>query len=120
MSESGIVSANDPAEAGTAKVIYILYLVGWVIPVVVPIIGVILAYVNKDVAPPWLETHYQMQIRTFWIGLLFGAISVVTVMIWIGWILGLLTLIWWTIRCIKGLIRTFEGAPYENAETWLW
>ncbi len=120
MSQSATISTNDPAEAGTAKVIYFLYLVGWLIPLIVPIIGVILAYVNRDVAPAWLQTHYEMQIRTFWIGLLFGVISVVTVLIYIGWVLGLLTLIWWTVRCIKGLIAIFDGAPVENATTWLW
>jgi uncharacterized membrane protein len=69
MSESGsVTSANDPAHAGTAKIIYILYLVGWVIPGIVHIIGVILAYVNRDVAPAWLQTHYELQIRTYGLG----------------------------------------------------
>ncbi|HEV2335302.1 MAG TPA: hypothetical protein VGS13_07385 [Stellaceae bacterium] len=121
MSESGsIVSANDPAHSGTAKVVYVLYLIGWIIPGIVQIIGVILAYVNRDSSPAWLQTHYEMQIRTFWIGLLFGVISLLTTMIYIGWLLVVLTVIWWTIRCIKGLKLIFEGSPYDDPTTWLW
>lgn len=52
--------------------------------------------------------------------MLYGAISLVTTMIYIGWVLMLLTLVWMTIRCAKGLKSVFEGEPYENPETWLW
>ena len=41
-------------------------------------------------------------------------------MIYIGWLLMLLTLIWVTVRCAKGLRELFAGAPYDNPETWLW
>jgi uncharacterized membrane protein len=120
MSESGsVISANDPAQAGTAKLIYILYLFGLLLPPVLPII-VAFAYVNLQVAPAWLQSHYQMQIRTFWIGLLFAVISLVTTMIYIGWLLLLLTYIWWVVRCIKGLIAIFDGASYDNPTGWLW
>jgi uncharacterized membrane protein len=29
------------------------------------VIGVVMAYINKDDAAEWLKTHYQFQIRTF-------------------------------------------------------
>jgi uncharacterized membrane protein len=121
MSESGsVITANDPAHAGTAKVIYMLFLLGWIIPIIVHIIGVTLAYVNRDTAPAWLRTHYELQIRTFWIGLLFFIISLVTTMIYIGWLLAFLTVIWWTVRCVKGLKAVFDGVPYDNPTAWLW
>jgi uncharacterized membrane protein len=120
VSQSGVVSTNDPAQAGTAKAIYILYLVGLVTGPFVPIICVIFALINREIAPAWLESHYEVQVRTFWIGLLFFFVSLATVLIYIGWLLGLLTLIWWTVRCVKGLIALFDGRPYENPETWLW
>ena len=118
MSDSGAVATEE--KTATAKAVYILYVVGWLIPIIAPIVGVILAYIHREDAPPWLHTHYQLQIRTFWIGLLFGAISVVTSLILIGWLLMLLTLIWMTIRCVKGLKLVYAGAPYDNPETWLW
>jgi uncharacterized membrane protein len=120
VSESGSAVSVTQDRAGTAKAVYVLYIVGWVIPIIAQIVGVILAYTNRDDAPAWLRTHYQFQIRTFWIGLLFGIISLVTTLIFIGWLLMLLTLIWMTVRCAKGLKLIFEGAPYDNPETWLW
>jgi uncharacterized membrane protein len=116
---SGIVSAHNPAEAGTAKVIYILYLFGLVVGIT-PIVGLIMAYVNRPDASDWVQTHYRMQIRTFWIGLLYGVVSMVTMMIGIGFLLGLFTLIWWIVRCAKGLKLLGQGLAYEDSATWLW
>jgi uncharacterized membrane protein len=120
VSESSVVvSANSPAEAGTAKTIYILYLVGLVVGVTT-IVGVVMAYVNREGASEWVQTHYRMQIRTFWIGVLYGVISMVTMMIVVGFFLGLFTLIWWIVRSAKGLKLLGQGAAYENPATWLW
>jgi uncharacterized membrane protein len=119
VSDSGSV-VNAEEKTATAKAIYILYIIGWLIPIIAPIVGVILAYINREEAPPWLRSHYQFQIRTFWIGLLFFGISVVMSMVYIGWILLLLTLIWSLVRSVKGLAAIFDGAPYDNPETWLW
>ena len=119
--EPGIgASATEEEKVGTAKAVYILYVVGWIIPVIAPIVGVALAYIHREGASPWLLSHYELQIRTFWIGLLFGVISVLTSMIYIGWLLMLLTLIWVTVRSVKGLRALFDGVPYDNPETWLW
>ena len=122
MSDSGSVVTDHEEKLATAKAVYILYIIGWLIPIIAPIVGVILAYLHREEASPWLRTHYQFQIRTFWIGLLFFVISVVGsyITIYLGWPLLLLTLIWSLIRCVKGLIAIFDGAPYDNPETWLW
>jgi uncharacterized membrane protein len=120
MSQSNIVTANNPAEADMAKAIYILYLVGWVIPIIPPIIGLIMAYINRDGAPAWVQSHYQFQIRTFWIGLLYFVISLLATMILIGWLILALMIIWWIIRCVKGLKALFDGTPYPNPTTWWW
>src|SRR5258708_39589824 len=58
----------DPQEAATANIVYILYLVGLIVPMT-PIVGLIMAYVNYGDAPEWVQSHYRFQIRTFWIGL---------------------------------------------------
>jgi uncharacterized membrane protein len=84
------------------------------------LIGVIIAYVNHSDAPDWVKTHYRFQIRTFWIGLLYGLISLVTAIILIGILFGLFTFVWWIVRSAKGLQRLSRGEPYENAATWLW
>jgi uncharacterized membrane protein len=116
---SAVVTVHNPAEAGTAKIVYILYLVGLVVGITT-IVGVVMAYVNRSDAPEWVQTHYRMQIRTFWIGVLYGVISMVTMMIVVGFLLALFTLIWWIVRCAKGLKLLSDGAAYENPATWLW
>ncbi len=123
MSAAGsVVSTDNLAQTRTVKAIYILYLVGLVTGPVVPLICAIFALINHDAEPAWLQSHFELQIRTFWIGLLFAVISVLTayIHIVICWILLLLTLIWFTVRCIRGLIAIFDGRPYDNPETWLW
>jgi uncharacterized membrane protein len=109
----------DQAEGETARVIYILYLVSLLVGVT-SIVGVIMAYVNRGDAPDWVRSHYRFQIRTFWIGLLYTALSLLTFIVIIGIFLGMFGFVWWVVRCAKGLKLLARGEPYENAATWLW
>ena len=105
-------------ETGQAKVIYVLYLAGFVVGVT-PLIGVVMAYLAKGEAPEWLDTHYRYQIRTFWIGFLYVFVSALLTVILIG-ILGLLaTAVWLIVRCIKGFQALDRGEPIENVATWM-
>ena len=105
-------------ETGQAKVIYVLYLAGFIVGVT-PLIGVVMAYLAKGKAPEWLDTHYRYQIRTFWIGFLYTFVSVLLTVILIG-ILGLLaTAVWLIVRCIKGFQALDRGEPIENVATWM-
>ena len=45
--------------------------------------------------------------------------SAATVIV-IGWLLLLATLVWWIVRCVKGLQCVSRSEPYPNIETWLW
>ena len=110
---------GNPAEGDTAKLIYILYLASLIVGITA-IVGVIMAYVNRGGSPEWVQTHYRLQIRTFWIGVLYGFISLITTFIVIGFLFALFTLVWWIVRCAKGLQRQSRGEPYDNPATWLW
>ena len=83
------------------------------------IVGVIMAYVNRSDAPQWLESHYRFQIRTFWIGMLYGFISMLLTSVVIGFALLLLVLVWWIVRCVKGMRALGERKPVENVESWM-
>jgi len=109
----------DQAEGETARVIYILYLVSLLVGVT-SIVGVIMAYVNHADAPEWVQTHYRFQIRTFWIGLLYGFMGLVTCIIVIGVFWLIFVLIWWIVRCVKGMQAISRGLPYERPASWLW
>ena len=114
-----VMRDGDPVEGETAKVVYILYLVSLVVGLT-SIVGVIMAYVNRADAPDWVRTHYRFQIRTFWIGLLYGALSLLTALIVIGIFFGLFTFVWWIVRCAKGLKQLGRGEAYVRPATWLW
>ncbi|MGX6646634.1 DUF4870 family protein [Maricaulaceae bacterium MS644] len=79
------------------------------------LIAAILAYVRRDQAEPWLKSHFEFQIATFWYGLVFFLAGFVTL-----WILGLGLLIWligaiWlVIRAAVGLIRLIDGRAHSD------
>ena len=109
----------DPGEGETAKIVYILYLVSLIFGVT-SIIGLVMAYVYRADAPEWIKTHYRFQIRTFWIGVLYAFLSLLTAIIIVGLFFAVFTFVWWIVRCVKGLKLLAQGAAYENPATWLW
>jgi uncharacterized membrane protein len=111
--------ANDrPATTDTAKIIYILYLVGLATGITA-LVGVVMAYVNKDEAPDWLRTHYLFQIRTFWIGVLYCVIGFILMFVLIGFLVWLFWAIWLIVRVIKGFKHLEQREPIPNYETWM-
>src|SRR5215467_8517484 len=101
-----------------AAIVYVLYCVGY-FTVITALIGVIIAHIKVDDANPVLKSHYQFQIRTFWIGLLYLTIGTLLSIV----LIGIPILIWWfvwsLIRIIKGLIRVSEYKPIANPTSWL-
>jgi uncharacterized membrane protein len=102
-----------------ATIVYILHLVG-LSAGITTVVGVVIAYVNRADAPEWVQSHYQFQIHTFWIGMLYAFISVLTMLILVGWMLALFTVVWLIVRCAKGMKQIASGAAYPNVTTWLW
>lgn len=100
---------TSPAPDTTmAMVIYALYLASFVLGFT-SLIGVIIAYVYRGKGPVWLDEHYRYQIRTFWIGLLWTVIGIVTTPIIIGWFILLGISIWIIYRIVKGALALNDG-----------
>ncbi len=106
-----------PANTNTAKVIYILLIIGTMVGIT-GVIAIIMAYAMKNDAPDWLQTHYRFQIRTFWIGLLYIVIGSITYQIVIGYFVLLFTFAWVLVRCFKGLKQLANEQPVKNLESW--
>jgi uncharacterized membrane protein len=111
------ITERQAVDTNMAKVIYVLYLIGLVAGVTA-IVGVVMAYVYRDNAPDWLRTHYDLQIRTFWMALLYALISGVLCLILIGFLLFIVLAIWWIVRCVKGLKYLEQRAAYPDHLTW--
>lgn len=83
------------------------------------LIGLIVAYIARGEAPPWLESHYTFLIRTFWLGLLLIGVGIVTWIFAVGvfvlWILPL----WYVIRIVRGWMLLENRQPVPNPESLL-
>ena len=111
-------ASDRPVSIDTAKLIYVLYLVGFAAGITL-VIGVVMAYVNKDEGPDWLRTHYRFQIRTFRMGVLYCAAGFVLAAVLIGFLVWLFTAIWLIVRVIKGFKHLDRHEPMPNYQTWL-
>lgn len=98
--------------------VYVLYLVSLLIGITA-VVGVIIAYVNRSSAPEWLQEHYRFQIRTFWIGLLYAFVGALTALILIGWLILLFTLVWFIVRCVKGMMYLNEKRAPADPGSWM-
>jgi uncharacterized membrane protein len=82
-------------------------------------IGVILAYIDRSKTSEVYATHYTYLIRTFWIGLLLLFTSLLLSVVAIGFITWFATILWYLIRCVKGLVLLVRDEPIPNPATWL-
>jgi uncharacterized membrane protein len=112
-----VISERQAVDTNMAKVVYVLYLIGIVLGVTA-IVGVVMAYIYRDNAPDWLKTHYDLQIRTFWMVLLYCIIAGILTFILVGFLLFLVIAIWWIVRCVKGLKYLDQRAAYPNHLSW--
>ena len=112
------VTQAKPITGGMGRVVYVLYLVSILLGIT-GVVGVVIAYVNKDNAPEWLKSHYQFQIRTFWIGLLYVLIGSLLSFVLIGYLVILFWVVWLIIRCAKGVSSLGQKAAHPNPTGWM-
>ena len=101
-----------------AVAVYVLYGVGYFTGISA-LIGVIIAHLKIDDADPVLQSHYRFQIRTFWIGLAYLAISFPLCLVLIGFPLMVWWFVWSVIRIVKGALLLTEHKPIANPKSWL-
>ncbi|WP_231924186.1 DUF4870 family protein [Gallibacterium genomosp. 1] len=101
MMEPTIYKMNDTKK--WAMIGYWLYIASFLITFL-SIVAIVIAYVFRDdVRGTYLESHFNYQIRTFWIGLLYAIICTVLCLVMVGYILFIGWAIWLLVRSIKGL-----------------
>ena len=101
-----------------ALLIYALYLAGLLVGITA-VVGVVMAYIARDRAEGWVVSHYEFQIRTFWLTLLYTAIGVVLSFVLIGIPVLMATVVCFIIRNVKGLIRASQDEPIPDPKSWL-
>jgi len=74
------------------------------------IAAVVVAYLKRgDAAGTIYATHFDWVIKTFWWGMLWCVLSAIATYIFIGWITGLIALIWIIYRIVRGWLALFSG-----------
>lgn len=109
-SEQNDVSRRPDPARNLAVVVYILQGLSFFLGGITGLVGVIVNYVKLDeVRNTWVEAHFRWQIRTFWIGLLWTVIGVVTTFLIVGWFILLGISIWLIYRIVKGALALNDG-----------
>jgi uncharacterized membrane protein len=79
------------------------------------LIAAVLAYVRRDQAEPWLKTHFEFQIASFWYGLVIFLVGFFTLwLLGLGLLVWLLGGIWLVVRTAVGLIRLLDGRAHNS------
>jgi len=92
---------------------YGLYAAGFVVGIT-SIAAIIFNYVKRsDVQGTLAESHFTWQIRTFWFGLLWGAVGVVLMLVLIGWLVLMANLVWVVYRLVVGALALNDAKPIE-------
>lgn len=113
-------------------VVYGLYFLAFATGITA-IIGLIIAYAQRDGAGAKMRTHYTFLIRTFWMSIawwiiggalvLFGGVfSIILVglpFLMLGGLILALVGVWWAIRCIVGVIYLARDEAYPRPYVWL-
>lgn len=99
--------------------IYALHIAGAVTGGFTCLIAAILAYISRKDAPDWLASHYEFQIRTFWLALLFSAVSLLLTAVGIGVVMLVAVGLWVIVRAIIGLSHLLKGQPYPTPKNWM-
>jgi uncharacterized membrane protein len=89
--------------------VYILQAISFVL-LITAIIGVIINYIKDDDARgSWLESHFRWQKATFWYGLLWISLGVLTTPILVGYLVLPVVTIWLIYRIARGWIYLVDG-----------
>jgi len=97
-------------------IVYGLQLIGVLTGGIAFIVAIVLNYIKRDdVAGTFLESHFEWQIRTFWISLIWGIVGfVLAITVFLlpaAWIIWFVVMIWVIYRAIKGLLNLLENKP---------
>ena len=89
--------------------VYILQALSF-LTLITAVIGLIINMIKKDdVRGSWLESHFRWQQTTFWYGLLWTILGVLTVPILIGYAVLAAVTIWLIYRIARGWICLVDG-----------
>jgi uncharacterized membrane protein len=124
-----------PPDPRMVKLVYALFLLSLLFgPILFAALAI--AYEQKRHAAPLIASHYRFQIRTAWLSMLFALVIVLPALVVIGAAAmgmaspnGLIitlcgtvifaVLMWWIVRCGRGLMLANKEQAIPNPASWL-
>ena len=111
---TNVVNAPSSDVKNYVFIAYVTYALGLLI-LFTPVIGVILAFIKRDEAQGSIyASHIDWLIKTFWVSLIGLLLGRLTILILIGWLILLVTAIWFIYRVVVGLIKLNEDKPIST------
>jgi len=113
-------------------VVYALYLLGFTNGLTI-LVGLIVAYLNRETAGPINASHYTFAIRTFWLSIWWFLIGLALFLVGLalavlligipmliigGTIMGAIS-VFFAVRSIMGLVYLLQGQAYPRPMSWL-
>jgi uncharacterized membrane protein len=93
-------------------VVYALQALGFLTGGVTAIVAIVVNYVKReDVAGTIYQSHFEWQIKTFWWGLLWGVLGMLSLVILVGFAVLFAAWVWTVYRVVKGWLKLTEGKP---------
>lgn len=112
--EANVVNTSKSEVKNYVFIAYVTYALGLLI-LFTPVIGVILAFIKRDEAQGSIyASHIDWLIKTFWVSLIGLLLGRLTILILIGWLILLVTAIWFIYRVVVGLIKLNEDKPIST------
>ncbi|MET4765218.1 DUF4870 family protein [Bradyrhizobium ottawaense] len=121
MTDTAEPSIHQPRpgnDRGYAFAVYTLYALGF-FTIITAVVGLIIAHVKATTASGAWLSHFQFQIRTFWIGLVYFVVGFALLYFYIGFLVVLWWTIWTLVRIVKGAILLHDRSPIANPSSWL-
>lgn len=115
MVESVLPEVGEKTLRDLALLVYVLQAIGFLVGLTW-IAGVVINYLKIGaVRNTWLETHFNWQLRTFWIGLAGMAIAWALMIVKIGALIGLAVTVWAIYRVARGWLALVNRRPMYPA-----
>lgn len=115
----GPLASSSSFDFNQPTIISLLYISSFLLGITA-LVAVVLAYVWKDQPQgDWEASHYAYHIRTFWIALIGSVVSVVLMVVLIGFLLWLAVAVLVVVRSVMSLINAQKREPMPNPDTWL-
>jgi uncharacterized membrane protein len=92
-----------------ALVVYALQAIGFFVGITA-VVAVVINYIKQAEAKgTWLASHFRWQIRTFWFGLLWFAVGMLSAFVLVGYAIMFANVVWLIYRVAKGWLALNDG-----------